>query len=95
MSKVELTYENNYIPMNREELVAAVQKSVQGPRFDHILRVEQKAIELAKQNDADVEKASIAALLHDYAKNRPDSEFIDYINKLQLDPILLDYGNAI
>ena len=55
MSKVELTYESNYIPMNREELVAAVQKSVQGPRFDHILRVEQKAIELAKQNDADVE----------------------------------------
>lgn len=95
MSKVELTYENNYIPMNREELVAAVQKSVQGPRFDHILRVEQKAIELAKQNDADVEKASIAALLHDYAKNRPDSEFIGYINKLQLDPNLLDYGNAI
>lgn len=31
MSKVELTYENNYIPMNREELVAAVQKAFKVP----------------------------------------------------------------
>jgi predicted HD superfamily hydrolase involved in NAD metabolism len=95
MNSEELVYQNHYVPFTRAELVEAVAKSVNGSRFEHILRVEKKAIELAEKNDGDVEKASITALLHDYAKQRSDSEFIQYINELELDPYLLDYGNAI
>lgn len=95
MNSEELVYQKNYIPMSRTELIEAVGKSVTGSRFDHVLRVEKKAIQLAEKNNFDLEKASIAALLHDYAKQRSDSEFIKYINELELDPLLLDYGNAI
>lgn len=91
----ELIYQKNYVPFTRAELIDAVSESITGSRFEHVLRVEKKAIELAQKYDADVEKASITGLLHDYAKQRSDSEFIKYINELELDPQLLDYGSAI
>ena len=64
-------------------------------RFEHVLRVEQTAIKLARANGVDVEKASIAGLCHDYAKQRPDQDFIDEIHRKGLNPDLLNYGNAI
>lgn len=91
----DVIYQKHYIPQTRIELIDAISKSISGARFEHVLRVEQKAMELAAKFDGDVEKASIAGLLHDYAKQRTDSEFIKYINELELDPQLLDYGNAI
>lgn len=95
MNVNDLEYHNNYIKYTRSELIERVSKSVNESRFNHILRVEKKAVELAEQYNGDVEKASIAALLHDYAKQRSDAEFVKYINKYELKPILLDYGNAI
>jgi predicted HD superfamily hydrolase involved in NAD metabolism len=95
MNNEELIYQKNYVPFTREELIDVIAKSIDGSRFEHVLRVEKKAIELAQKYDADIEKASITGLLHDYAKQRSDSEFIKYINELELDPQLLDYGNAI
>ena len=90
-----IKYEENLIPYTREQLVGKVQEKLDDKRFQHCLRVEQQAIELAKENDYDVEKAAIAGLLHDYAKQRSDHDFIKVINDKQMNPVLLDYGNAI
>ncbi|TMT00449.1 HD domain-containing protein [Apilactobacillus kunkeei] len=95
MNNVELTYTNKYIPLSREELIEKLNNALTQSRFEHVLRVEQMSIELAKKNDVDVEKASVAGLCHDYAKQRPDDDFIQLIKKYRLDDLLLQYGNAI
>lgn len=95
MDDYELTYKENIIPFSREELINKLKSALTTSRFEHVLRVEQMAIKLAKQNDVDLELASIAGLCHDYAKQRPDEDFIKLIKKYHLDDILLHYGNAI
>lgn len=90
-----ITYHEHLLPLTRDQLVEKLQKALSTDRFHHVLRVEQTAIQLANQNDVDVEKASIAGLCHDYAKQRPDEDFIQVIKQKQLDPELLNYGNAI
>jgi predicted HD superfamily hydrolase involved in NAD metabolism len=64
-------------------------------RFTHVLRVEQMALVLAGQWGADLEAASIAALTHDYAKERSDADFIATIKAQNLDPELLKWGNNV
>ncbi len=91
----ELVYNKSYIPMTRSELIDRLKKALKDKRFQHVLRVEETAIKLAEQYGVDVEKASIAGLCHDYAKQRPDEDFIAEIKKKRLNPLLLDYGNAI
>lgn len=91
----ELVYNKNYIPMTRSELIDRLKKALKDKRFQHVLRVEETAIKLAEQYGVDVEKASIAGLCHDYAKQRPNEDFIAEIKKKGLNPLLLDYGNAI
>ena len=91
----EITYTHHYIPLSRTELVDRLRASLKDKRFHHVLRVEQTAIKLAQANGVDVERASIACLCHDYAKQRPDQDFIDEIHQKGLDPDLLNYGNAI
>ncbi|OJG81181.1 HD domain-containing protein [Enterococcus ratti] len=72
-----------------------VQMRMSERRFKHVLGVEETAIALAAKYGASIEKASIAALTHDYAKERPDDEFISVIEHEEYDPDLLHYGNAI
>lgn len=91
----ELTYSHHYIPLTRKELVERLHQALKSKRFNHVLRVEQTAIKLARANHVDIEKASIAGLCHDYAKQRPDQDFINEIHRKGLDPDLLHYGNAI
>lgn len=91
----ELIYSKNYIPLTRVELIDRLKKALKDKRFQHVLRVERTAVELARQYGVDIEKASIAGLCHDYAKQRPDEDFIAEIKKNGLDPVLLNYGNAI
>lgn len=91
----ELIYTKNYIPLTRAELVTRLKAALREKRFHHVLRVEATAIKLAKQNGVDIEKASIAGLCHDYAKQRPDEDFINEIKQKGLDADLLNYGNAI
>lgn len=96
MEKNEITeYQENLIPYTRDELIKKVHEKLDDKRFQHCLRVEQQAFQLAKQNQVNTEKAAIAGLLHDYAKQRSDHDFIKVINDKQMDPELLDYGNAI
>jgi len=91
----ELVYNKSYIPMTRSELIDRLKKALKDKRFQHVLRVEETAIKLAEQYGVDVEKASIVGLCHDYAKQRSDEDFIAEIKKKRLNPLLLDYGNAI
>lgn len=81
--------------LDREALVNQMKNQMSDFRFTHCLRVEQVSRDLAVKYGADVDKAGLAGLLHDYAKERSDEEFIDEIKSKHLDPELLNYNNAI
>lgn len=83
------------VPHTHDELVAALHEHLSDHRADHCLRVEQQAMTIAAEVGADVTKAGLAGLLHDYAKERSNEEFIAMIKKEHLNPDLLNYGNAI
>ena len=71
----EIEYQKHYYPGSRSELVQKLKDSLnKQSRFEHCLRVEQTAIQLAKLNHEDVEKAAVAGLIHDYAKERSAEE---------------------
>ena len=57
-------------------------------RLTHCLGVEKAARDLAKRYGADEEQAGLAGLLHDYAKKLSDQEFLDLIDRYELDPTL-------
>lgn len=91
----DFTYQENIVPYSRAELAQKVAANLSESRFQHCLRVEETAIKLAELNHADVERAAIAGLVHDYAKQLPDEVFIEAIHEAGFDPKLLQYGNAI
>lgn len=72
-----------------------MQKKLSDYRYQHCARTSERAKELAQMNHGDVEKAQIAGLIHDYAKERSDDEFRQMIYQEKLDPDLLNYSNAI
>lgn len=90
-----INYSDRYINTTREELLGKISQAMSKKRFEHILRVEQTALMLAKKHDADLEKTSIAALLHDFAKESPDQSMQDIVISENLDLELLTYGNPI
>lgn len=92
---LEIEYQEPLCPLSHEELVARLRAALRDKRFNHVLRVEKTAVKLAKRYGVDEEKASIAGLCHDYAKQRPDDDFIKVISEKGLNPDLLHYGNAI
>ncbi|NVY96903.1 bis(5'-nucleosyl)-tetraphosphatase (symmetrical) YqeK [Lactobacillus sp. DCY120] len=80
---------------DRAWLQEQVQKKLSDYRYRHCVRTSQRAIELAQLHHADEVKAGVAGLVHDYAKECSDAEFIRIIQQEDLDPDLLNYGNAI
>lgn len=92
---ITLTYTKNYVDRSREELLEAVRQVMSSKRFTHVRGVEQAALELADRYGADLEMVSIAALLHDYAKEQSDEEMRDMIISENMDLELLQYGNNI
>lgn len=88
-----MEYSQKWIQVTRAQLLADLATTISKKRYEHVLRVEQTAIELAKLNQVDVEKASIAALLHDYAKELELSEMRE-LAKRQWDTPLLDAVNG-
>ncbi|WP_283583431.1 bis(5'-nucleosyl)-tetraphosphatase (symmetrical) YqeK [Limosilactobacillus difficilis] len=88
-------YSEQLIPLTRDELVAKLKIALDSNRFHHVLRVEQTAIDLAKANGVDLEKASIAGLCHDYAKQRSDADFLAAIDRYGLAPDLKNWANPI
>lgn len=88
-------YQKHYYAGSRKELIAKVKEQVSEKRFKHILGVEQAALELARANDYELEKASVAALVHDYAKERSEAEFKALIVQNGLEQDLLNWNNFI
>ena len=91
----EMNYTKNYIEISRGDLIKRIEDKLSQDRFNHILRVEATALELADRFQADSEKVSIAALLHDYAKEVNMDELRNIVINENLDLELLDYGNSI
>lgn len=94
-NKQTINYTGKYTSLSRDEIIEEVRKRQKNNRFEHVLRVEQTALELAKKFHVDLEKASIAALLHDVAKDEPDSEMRDIVISENLDLDLLQFGSQI
>ncbi|VDG19882.1 HD domain-containing protein [Lactobacillus sp.] [Lactiplantibacillus mudanjiangensis] len=94
MSK-PIEYQENLVPYTHDELMAKVAAKLTPARYQHCLRVEQTARELAAANGVDPELAAITGLLHDYAKQRDDATFIELIKTRGLDPELVHYGNGV
>ncbi len=94
MSKT-IEYQENLVPYTHAELMALVAAQLTDKRYQHCLRVEATARQLAAKNDVDVELAGIAGLLHDYAKQRSDKTFIKLIKTRGFDPNLISYGNGV
>jgi HD superfamily phosphohydrolase YqeK len=57
-----------FVALSRDELLARLEAQLSAGRFAHVQRVEQTAIRLAQQYGADVQRAGLAGLVHDYAK---------------------------
>lgn len=91
----KIEYSGQYTDLSHDQLVQKLKETLTTSRFEHVLRVEQTAVDLAQQYGANIEKASIAGLVHDYAKQRPDDDFIAAIKQYRLPSELLNYGNAI
>lgn len=83
------------LSVNREALLEKIRSAMSAKRFQHVLGVEQTAIRLAEQYGCDVRKASLAALLHDYAKEVDDAVFQEWIVAYDLDKELLHWDNNI
>lgn len=69
-----------------------VKEEIKGKRYTHTLGVIETAKELAKINGVSVEKAELAALIHDVAKYMPIDKQIEILKKhgYELDEITLN-----
>ena len=72
----EITYHSENINIARETLIEQLKARVNPERFEHVLRVEKTAVKMAEEHEINPEWASIAALLHDYAKDMDRTEML-------------------
>ena len=61
-----------------EELYEIVKNRLSSKRFNHCLRVVERAVEYAKVYDVDLNKVKLTALAHDIAKDLSDSNIDKY-----------------
>ncbi|MCM3765357.1 bis(5'-nucleosyl)-tetraphosphatase (symmetrical) YqeK [Neobacillus niacini] len=78
--------------MERETALQLVKPQLTEHRYQHTLGVMETAIVLAKAYGADVKKAELAAIFHDYAKFRPKEEMREIILSQGFPADLLDYN---
>lgn len=73
----------------RQDVLAWLHEHVPDSRLQHILRVEQMAIELAQKHQLDVHKAAQAGLLHDLAKFFKPKRLLEMAiaEGLEIDPV--------
>lgn len=67
--------------MNREELLSKVKEQMTDHRFIHTLGVASTAVALAERFGADIRKAELAGLLHDFCKFWDKGRMRDIIEK--------------
>lgn len=82
--------------MDRETALKIVRPQLTEKRLDHSVRVTDTAVDLAKQFGADVKKAELAGIVHDYAKFRPLDEMKGIIERNDnINSDLVNYGEAL
>lgn len=77
----------------RPQVLTWLQSNVPQPRIDHILRVEQMAIELAQIHGVDQEKAALAGLMHDLAKYFKPARLLELAQQANLPIDSVDQAN--
>lgn len=81
--------------MNRNEALQLVKVQITEKRYVHTLGVAETAVQLAKRFGADVKKAELAAIFHDYAKFRPKEEMKQIIMDQNMPSDLLDFHSEL
>lgn len=66
--------------MTEQKAHRLAKKRLSAKRYQHTLNVRRMAVKLAKRWGADPEKAALAALLHDTAKELPREEMLQILN---------------
>ena len=66
--------------MTEQKARRLAKKRLSAKRYQHTLNVRRMAVKLAKHWGADPEKAALAALLHDTAKELPREEMLQILN---------------
>lgn len=69
--------------MDIKEIEKRLKKILSDKRYDHVLRVRDKALELGEIYGLELEKIEIAALLHDCAKENEDYYMDKYKNEFE------------
>ncbi len=74
----------------RQKVLAWLAENVPPSRINHILRVEQMAVDLAEHYNLDREKAAIAGLMHDLAKYFKPQKLLQMARaeKLEVDEVM-------
>jgi predicted HD superfamily hydrolase involved in NAD metabolism len=67
--------------VNEDEIKAYLKARVSEKRFNHVLGVSDTAIKMAEKYNCNLEKAKMAALLHDIAKKMTDDELIKLVKE--------------
>lgn len=81
--------------MDIERIKGRVKEQLSPERYEHTLRVTDTAIQLAQKYDVNEEAVTLAALLHDYAKDMDDEQLRSYIKQFNLPDELLDYDREL
>jgi predicted HD superfamily hydrolase involved in NAD metabolism len=81
--------------MDRNEALERVRAELTDHRYQHTIGVMETAILLAKDNGADIKKAEIAAIFHDYAKFRSKDEMRKIIIEQNFDQTLLLHNEEL
>jgi len=81
------------IPEERARLVDLVAGRVPKKRLKHMLRVETLAVRLARFWEVSEEKASVASLLHDIARDEPESLLLELVKDTD-DPLVREMAET-
>lgn len=83
--------------VSRERILAWLSEHVPKTRLQHILGVEQTAIELAHHHQLDVERAAQAGLMHDLAKCFKPQRLLEMAQAegIELDPVELSQPHLL
>jgi predicted HD superfamily hydrolase involved in NAD metabolism len=81
--------------MERNQALDRVKKELTEHRFTHTLGVLETATRLAERYGADIKKAELAAIFHDYAKFRPKDEMRQIIIDEKMNPELLLHNEEL
>lgn len=79
----------------RALIIASLEQQMSKKRLEHVLRVEQKALELASFYDVDITACQLAALLHDLAKEWSMEQYATIVKKFNLSHDMLQFGSEI